>query len=449
MRFIPTTKSDIEEMLNEIGVDSIDKLFQSIPEPLRMREDLNLSSAMSELELTRHLKKISSKNQLVEQHSSFLGAGSYRHFIPSIISHIASRSEFYTSYTPYQPEISQGTLHAIFEFQSLICMLTGMDVANASMYDGASSLAEAALMASRITKRKELIVSHVIHPDYRNVLDTYLTHLDIKIKTAPVTKEGLTDFNWIKKEINDQCAAILIQNPNFFGVIENIELFSEIAHNKNALQIVSIAEPVSLGILKPPGQLGTDVVTGEGQPLGIPMNFGGPSLGLFATQEKFVRNMPGRLVGETVDSEEKRGYVLTLATREQHIRRERATSNICTNQGLCALMATVYLSTMGKNGMKEVAEQNIQKASYAKKRLLQINGIQLKFSGKIFNEFVIKTKKSPAEINGQLLKHSIIGGLDLEKYYPDLKNCMLFCVTEYNTKEEIDKMTDIIAKHCE
>ncbi len=449
MRFIPATKSDIKEMLNKIGVDSIDKLFQSIPEPLRLRENLNLSPAMSELELARHLQKLASKNQLVERHSSFLGAGSYRHFIPSVIKHLASRSEFYTSYTPYQPEISQGTLQAIFEFQSLICMLTGMDVANASMYDGASSLAEAALMASRITKRKELIVSHAIHPDYRNVLDTYLAHLDIKIRTAPVTKEGLTDLSWVEKEINDQCASIILQSPNFFGIIETIEPFSEIAHKKNALQIVSIAEPLSLGILKPPGEMGVDIVTGEGQPLGIPMNFGGPSLGLFASREKFLRNMPGRLVGETVDSEGRRGYVLTLATREQHIRRERATSNICTNQGLCALMATVYLSTMGKNGIKEVAEQNIQKANYAKKRLSQINGVQLQFSGKIFNEFVIKTKKSPAEINSQLLKYLIIGGLDLEKYYPDLKNCMLFCVTEYNTKKEIDAMTDIIAKHSE
>tara|TARA_B100000315_G_scaffold157910_1_gene146570 strand:+ start:706 stop:2055 length:1350 start_codon:yes stop_codon:yes gene_type:complete len=449
MRYIPATKSDIKEMLKEIGVDSIDELFQSIPEPLRLRENLNLSSAMSELELARRLQEFASKNNGVEHNSSFLGAGCYRHFIPSVINHIVSRSEFYTSYTPYQPEISQGTLQAIFEFQSLICMLTGMDVTNASMYDGASSLAEAALMASRVTKKKELIVSHAIHPDYRNVLDTCLTHLDIKIKTAPVIKEGLTDLSWIKKEINDQCAAVLIQNPNFFGIIENIEPISEIAHKSNALQIVSIAEPVSLGILKPPGEMGVDIVTGEGQPLGIPMNFGGPSLGLFAIREKFVRSMPGRLVGETVDSEKRRGYVLTLATREQHIRRERATSNICTNQGLCALMATVYLSTMGKIGMKEVAEQNIQKANYAKKRLSEINGVQLKFSGKIFNEFVIKTKKSPAEINSQLLKHSIIGGLDLEKYYPDLKNCMLFCVTEYNTKEEIDKMTDVIANHCE
>ncbi len=449
MRYIPATKSDIKEMLKEIGVDSISKLFQSIPESLRLRKNLNLSPAMSELELTRHLQKLASKNSGVERHSSFLGGGCYRHFIPSVISHIASRSEFYTSYTPYQPEISQGTLQAVFEFQSLICMLTGMDVTNASMYDGASSLAEAALMATRVTKRKELIVSHAIHPDYRNVLNTYLTYLDIKIKTAPVTKEGLTDLSWIEKEINDQCAAILIQNPNFFGVIENIELFSEIAHKNNALQIVSIAEPVSLGILKPPGEMGVDIVTGEGQPLGIPMNFGGPSLGLFATREKFVRSMPGRLVGETVDSEGRRGYVLTLATREQHIRRERATSNICTNQGLCALMAAVYLSTMGKIGMKKTAEQNIQKANYAKKKLSEIKGVQLKFSGKIFNEFVIKTEKSPAEINSQLLKHSIIGGLDLEKYYPDLKNCMLFCVTEYNTREEIDKMTDVIAKHYE
>lgn len=447
MRYIPATESDIKEMLEKIGVSSIEELFQSIPEALRIKENLNLSSAMSELELIRHLQKLASKNNEVEDYTSFLGAGCYRHFIPSVINHVVSRSEFYTSYTPYQPEISQGTLQAIFEFQSLICMMTGMEIANASMYDGASALAEAALMASRITKRKELIISCAIHPDYRLVLNTYLRNLDIKIKIAPLTSEGLTDLNWIKKEINDQCAAILVQNPNFFGIIENIESFSDIAHENSALQITSIAEPVSLGILKPPGELGVDIVTGEGQPLGIPMNFGGPSLGLFATREKFVRYMPGRLAGETVDSKGRRGYVLTLATREQHIRRERATSNICTNQGLCALMATVYLTTMGKTGMKEVAEHNIQKTHYAQKRLSEIKGVRLKFFGKVFNEFVIKTEKPPVEINYQLLKHSIIGGLDVERYYPDLKNCMLVCVTEYNTKEEIDKMVEVIGKY--
>ena len=446
MHYIPATESDIKKMLKAIGLSSIDELFQSIPEALRLKKNLNLSPAMPELKLTRHLQKLASNNNGVEHFSSFLGAGCYRHFIPSVINHIASRAEFYTSYTPYQSEISQGTLQAIFEFQTLICMLTGMEVANASMYDGASSLAEAALMASRIVKRKELIISHAIHPEYRYVLDTYLASLDMRIKTAPFTKEGLTDLSWIKKEINDQCAAIVIQNPNFFGVIEDVEPFSETAHKNSALQIINIAEPISLGIIKPPGEMGADIVAGEGQPLGIPMNYGGPSLGLFAAKEKFVRNMPGRLAGETVDSKGNRGYVLTLSTREQHLRRERATSNICTNQALCALMATIYLTTMGKNGMKEIAEQNIQKANYAKERISAIKGVQIKFSGKIFNEFVIETEKSPAEINSQLLKHSIIGGLDLEQYYPDLKNCMLICVTEYNTKEEIDKMVDVVTK---
>lgn len=446
MRYIPATESDIKEMLEKIGISSIEALFQSVPESLRLRKDINLSSAMSELDITRHFQKLVLKNKGVEHYVSYLGAGCYRHFIPSVIHHIASRSEFYTSYTPYQPEISQGTLQAIFEFQSLISMLTGLEVANASMYDGASSLAEAALMASRITGKKELIVSQAIHPEYQQVLDTYISNLDIKIKKAPFTQDGLTDLSWVEKEINEQCAAILIQSPNFFGGIEDVKSFSEIAHKSDALQVTAVAEPISLGILKPPGELGADIVVGEGQSLGMPMNFGGPSLGLFATREKFMRNMPGRLVGETVDIKGRRGYVLTLSTREQHIRRERATSNICTNQGLCALMATVFLSTLGKKGMKEVAIQNIQKANYAKKRLSEINGIKLKFSGKIFNEFVIETEKPPVEINCQLLKHSIIGGLDLGCYYPDLKNCMLICVTEYNTKEEIDTMVEIIAK---
>lgn len=448
MRYIPATKTDIREMLKKIGVSSVEELFHSIPETLRVKKELNLSPSMSELELTRHFKKLASKNNGVEHYSSFLGAGCYRHFVPSVINHIVSRTEFYSSYTPYQPEISQGTLQAIFEFQSLICMLGGMEVANASMYDGSTSLAEAALMATRITKRKELIVSQAIHPEYRLVLNTYLKNLDINIKTAPFNEEGSTDLSWIEKEINGQCAAILIQSPNFFGIIEEIEPLSDVAHKNGALQISSVLEPISLGILKPPGDLGADIFTGEGQSLGIPMNFGGPSLGLFATREKFVRNIPGRLVGETLDLKGRRGYVLTLATREQHIRRESATSNICTNQALCALMATVYLSIMGKSGIKKVAEHNIQKAHYALKKLSEIKGVQLKFSGKIFNEFVIETKKSPNEINSNLLEQSIIGGLNIEKHYPELKNCMLLCVTEYNTKEEIDKMVEVIAKHA-
>ncbi len=446
MRYIPATESNIKEMLEKIGLSSISDLFRSIPEALRLKKGLNLSSAMSELELTRHLNKLASKNNGNDNYSSFLGAGCYRHFAPSVINHIASRAEFYTAYTPYQPEISQGTLQGIFEYQSLICMLTGMEVANASMYDGATSLAETALMALRLTNRKEVILSQTIHPEYRQTLETYLKNLDVKIKMAPFTKEGLTDFSWIEKEISSQCAAILIQSPNFFGAIEDTESFSTLAHKNGSLQIVSVVEPISLGILKPPGELGADIVTGEGQSLGVPMNYGGPSLGLFASLEKYVRNMPGRIVGETVDAKGRRGYVLTLATREQHIRRERATSNICTNQALCALMATVYLVIMGKNGMKEVAEQNIQKAHYAKNALAKIKGLSLKFSGEIFNEFVIETKKPPTEINEQLLKRSIIGGLGLQRHYPELKNCMLFCVTEYNTKEEIDVMLETISK---
>lgn len=445
MRYIPATESDIEEMLEKIGIGSIEDLFQSIPETLRLKNDLSLSSSRSELDLTRHLKKLASKNNGVENYTSFLGAGCYRHFVPTVINHIASRSEFYTSYTPYQPEISQGTLQAIFEFQSLISMLTGMDIANASMYDGASALAEAALMATRITKRKELIVSQAIHPEYRHVLATYLNNLNIAIKTAPFNKEGLTDLSWVENEINEKCAAVMVQSPNFFGIIEDIETFSDITHTSGALQITNVVEPIALGIIKPPGELGADIVTGEGQSLGIPMNYGGPSLGFFATLDKFVRNMPGRLVGETLDSKGRRGYVLTLATREQHIRRERATSNICTNQALCALMATIYLTIMGKSGTKEVAEHNIQKAHYTQKRLSEIKGLQVKFSGKFFNEFVVETEKTPSEINKHLLNHSIIGGFDLERYYADLKNCMLICVTEYNTKEEIDKMVEIIA----
>jgi len=446
MRYIPATESNIKEMLGKIGLSSISELFQSIPEALRLKKGLNLSSAMSELELTRHLNKLASKNNGNDHYSSFLGAGCYKHFAPTVINHIASRAEFYTAYTPYQPEISQGTLQAIFEYQSLICMLTGMEVANASMYDGATSLAEAALMAIRLTNRKEVILSQTIHPEYRQTLETYLKNLDVNIKMAPFTKGGLSDFNWIEKEISSQCAAILIQSPNFFGAIEDTESFSTLAHKNGSLQIVSVVEPISLGILKSPGELGADIVAGEGQSLGIPMNYGGPSLGLFASLEKYVRNIPGRIVGETVDVKGRRGYVLTLATREQHIRRERATSNICTNQALCALIATVYLAAMGKSGMKEVAEQNIQKAHYAKNALSKIKGLNLKFSGEIFNEFVIETKKPPTEINEQLLKRSIIGGLDLQRYYPELKNCMLFCVTEYNTKEEIDVMLETISK---
>jgi glycine dehydrogenase subunit 1 len=379
--------------------------------------------------------------------SNFLGAGAYHHFVPAVVPNLVSRSEFYTAYTPYQPEISQGTLQAIFEYQTLMCQLTGMEVSNASLYDGASSLAEAVLMANRITRKKKVLLSQVIHPEYRRVIQTYIDPDQQEIILIPYKRdEGRTNEKILFDLLKEDVSAVVIQSPNFFGVIEDLQPIAERIHDLGGLMIVGFSEPIAYGILQPLGAMGADIVAGEGQSLGIPVSYGGPYLGIFTTQEKFVRNMPGRLVGETIDLEGKRGFVLTLATREQHIRRERATSNICTNEGLCALMATAFLSCLGKEGLKELAMMNLSKTEYAKKAVSRIRGCKLNFIAPTFNEFVLQIEKEPENVLEKLKKEGMIGGLPLEKFYPELDHHLLVTVTEMNKKEEIDRWAEALGK---
>ena len=441
-RYIPHTEEDVKKMLEVIGLKKVEDLFRVIPKESELSKPLNLPEPLSEPDLIRHLQGLQ-----VPVTSSFLGAGAYHHFIPAVVSSLVSRSEFYTAYTPYQPEISQGTLQAIFEYQTLMCQLTGMEVSNASLYDGGSSLAEAVLMAHRITRRKKVLLSEAIHPEYRKVIQTYIDPDQQEIVLIPFKKdEGRTDEKVLSELLNEDVSAVVIQNPNFFGVIEDLHSIGKKVHDLGGLMIVGFSEAVAYGILQPPGAMGADIVAGEGQSLGIPVSYGGPYLGIFTTQEKFIRNMPGRLVGETVDLEEKRGFVLTLATREQHIRRERATSNICTNEGLCALMATVFLSCLGKEGLKELAMINLSKAEYAKKAASRIRGCKPNFTAPTFNEFVLQIEKEPEEVLERFKKEKILGGLPLAKFYPELHHHLLITVTEMNTKEEIDRWAEVLER---
>ena len=439
MSYIPLSDKDKKEMLAKVGVSSPEELFRSIPENLKLNRELNLPSSLTESELVHYFESIEKKNNYTE-FLSFLGAGAYNHFIPAIVDYLSSRGEFISPYTPYQPEVSQGTLQIIFEFQTLICQLTGMDVVNASLYDGASGAAEAVLMADRLRGKSKVLVTRTLHPQYRRVIETYTRNSGIKVEEIRYTDRGEVDFEDLEKHLDEQTTGVVFQSPNFLGIIENIRKISDLAHSHQALSIVVVAEPVSLGLLEAPGHLGADIVTGEGQSFGIPLSFGGPYLGFMGCLEEFIRQFPGRIVGQTEDVEGKRGFVLTLSTREQHIRRERATSNICTNQALCALRATIFLETLGKNGLKELAWQNIQKAHYALKKLSQVKGIKRKFKGNSFNEFVLEFSKGWTEVKKILMKKGIIGGLSLEKDYPELQNCVLFCVTEMFKKEEIDRL---------
>ena len=442
IRYIPHTEEDARRMLEAIGVEKIEDLFAIIPKELRLSKPLSLPKPFSEPDLIRHLEGLQSPVL-----SSFLGGGAYHHFIPAVISALVSRSEFYTTYTPYQPEISQGTLQAIFEFQTLMCQLTGMEVSNASMYDGASSLAEALLMAHRIIRRKKVLLSQAVHPEYRNVIQTYIDPDQQEIVLIPYQKgEGRTDERVLFDLLDGDVSAVVIQSPNFFGVIEDLHGMIDRIHQQGGLMIVGFSEAIAYGILKPPGELGADIVAGEGQSLGIPLSYGGPYLGIFATRNSFVRNMPGRLVGETIDLEGKRGFVLTLATREQHIRRERATSNICTNEGLCALMATIFLSCFGREGLRELAVMNLSKAEYAKRAVSQIKGCRLIFSSPTFNEFVLEIDGDPDKVLKGLRKEKILGGLPLARFYPELNHHLLITVTEMTTKEEIDRWAEALEK---
>ena len=440
MRYIPNTDADCRQMLDAIGVRSVADLFADIPAAVRLKRPLRIPPALSEADLAKAMGSLAAKNADVGRYSSFLGAGSYNHFSPAIIGHLISRGEFLTAYTPYQPEISQGTLQATYEYQTLICQLTGMEVSNASMYEGASATAEAILMAHRVTGRNEVVVARSVHPEYRQVTHTYTQQINLSFQEVPFTPVGTADLKKAKGLLSDKTACLVVQNPNFFGVVEDLTELAAAAHAVGALLVVAVPEPVSLGILKPPGECGADIVAGEGQALGVPMSYGGPYLGIFATQEKYIRQMPGRLVGATEDREGRTGYVLTLATREQHIRREKATSNICTSEALIALIATIYMQTLGKNGLREVALQNLRKASYAKEKLARVKGCGLRFSGPTFNEFVVQVKKRPADVLKGLLRKQIIGGLELGRFYPELKDCLLVCATEQNSREEIEAL---------
>ncbi|MFL0505567.1 aminomethyl-transferring glycine dehydrogenase subunit GcvPA [Ureibacillus sp. 179-F W5.1 NHS] len=436
-RYLPMTEQDKKEMLETIGVESVDELFSDIPESVRFKGYYNIKEAKSESSLLKELKQLAAKNEDTESNVSFLGAGIYNHYKPVIVDHVISRSEFYTAYTPYQPEISQGELQAIFEFQTMIAELTGMDLANSSMYDGGTSLAEAGMLAAGHTRRKKLLVSDAIHPEYRDVVATYAYGQSIEIVTVP-TKDGVTDMDALKTLIDENTAAVMVQYPNFFGQIEDLKTMGELVHEAKGLFIVS-SNPLALGVLTPPGKLGADITVGDAQVFGIPESFGGPYCGYFATTTKLMRKVPGRLVGETVDQDGRRGYVLTLQAREQHIRREKATSNICSNQALLALAASVAMTALGKKGVKEMAKQNIVKTRYAK-NAFEAAGFTIPFQGAHFNEIVVKTKKPVSEINQYLLEKGIIGGFDLGRVYPELENHVLLAVTELRTKEEIDAL---------
>ena len=435
MRYLPHTDTEIAEMLREIGVESVDDLFdRAVPKALQLSRALDLPAALSEDELLRELGEFAEKNA---PGVVFLGAGAYDHISPTVIDSLIQRGEFLTAYTPYQPEVSQGTLTAIFEFQTLITQLTGMEVANASMYEGGSATAEACMMAARVRRKNRFVVSRGVHPHYRQIMHTYLAPSGAEIVEVDIGADGATDIDALVKAVNDDTAAVIVQSPNFLGVIEDIAKVTDAAHAHQALGIITISEATSLGLLKPPGELGADIVCGEGQGLGVALNSGGPYVGFFACRMANVRAMPGRLAGETVDSEGKRGYVLTLATREQHIRRERATSNICTNQGLIALAATIFMSLMGKQGMRQLARLNLSKAEYAKQKLTAA-GARLPLAGKTYNEFVIETSKPAAEVLGALSERGFVGGADLSRWYPEMTNRFLVAVTERRRRKEID-----------
>jgi len=428
--YLPNTNADRISMLRDIGVSSVEELFQDIPDKFR-KVQLKLPPPLSELELKEELRQLSNRNANLDDYACFLGAGYYRHFIPSVIGHITGRSEFYTAYTPYQAEASQGTLQTIYEYQSLVCQLTGMEVSNAGMYDGSTAAAEAALMACRITNRSKVAVLSTVNPRYHSVVDTYAKGHDIPLDKVEPNLAGLSS----------DCACLVVQQPNFLGYFEDMVAYAEKAHSIGALLIV-IVDPISLGMFKPPGDYGADIVVAEGQALGSPTSFGGPGLGIFTCRKEYARQMPGRIVGKTVDVDGKPGYVLTLATREQHIRRERATSNICTNEALVALATTVYLATLGKSGLRRVAELCYHKAHYAADAIGKLKGYSLVFQQPFFKEFVVRCPVAPHQLNKALLKERMIGGLDLS-YIID--NGMLLCVTEVNTKQDIDRLIEILS----
>ena len=440
-KYLPTTECVKKEMLDAIGVESIEDLFTDIPKELRIEGDLDLEGSLSELEIQKRIGAMVAKNQTTDELTCFLGAGTYDHYIPSIIKHIITRGEFLTSYTPYQPEISQGTLQMIFEYQTMICSLTGMEVTNASMYDGPTAATEAAILACADTKKDKVLVSETLNPESKAVLKTYLDARKIEIVEVPM-KDGVTDIEKLKELADKESAGVIVQSPNFFGIIEDVEAAGEVIHEANKkAKLIMYADPISLAVLKSPKDMNVDIVVGEAQPLGNPMAYGGPHIGFFAVNKKLVRKMPGRIVGQSTDKDGNRGFVLTLQAREQHIRRYKATSNICSNQGLNALITSIYLTTMGKEGLKEVALQSAKKAQYAFEQITKDGKFKPLFPNQpFFKEFAVTSDKSFDDVNDALLKEKILGGYDLGRDNKDLENGLLVAVTEKRTKEEIDKL---------
>lgn len=435
MRYLPHTDEEIGSMLDVVGAKSLNDLFSAVPPSCRRNRDMDLPQPLSEWELNRLMGELSGRVAAPPEYKSYIGAGSYEHYIPQVVPYLLSRSEFVTSYTPYQPEMSQGTLQAIYEYQTLSARLLGMEVSNASMYDGASSLAEALLMAIRITRKRRVAVSCLVHPHFRRVVRTYLAPTDYEVLELPYLPDGRTDLSSLRT-LND-LAALAIQSPNFFGVIEDLKESAGRANDQEALFLTTFTEPLAYGILKSPGSLGADIACGEGQSLGIPQSFGGPGLGIFTARKDYVRNMPGRLVGKAFDVEGRQGFVLTLATREQHIRREKATSNICTNNSLCAVAATMYMACLGATGIRELSRLNHDKTEYLKSRLARA-GCKISFQSPTYNEFVVEMRPGYEKTYARLLEKKIVAGLPLETYYPQLKNHYLFCVTETKSKEDMD-----------
>jgi glycine dehydrogenase subunit 1 len=445
MRYLPKSPAERQEMLGAIGVKSIDELFFSIPEKYRLREPLKLPGPYSEAEIIQYFMERAAENS--PGYSGFRGAGVYNHLRSVVTDAIIQRGEFLTSYTPYQAEISQGTLQAIFEFQTLMCQLTGQEVANASMWDGSTATTEAVLMAERITNRQRVLVARSLHPEYRDVLKTYAKHSGLHVEEIPFSRNGSVDQRALQSEIRDDVAAVVLQSPNFFGAIEPVAQVADSVRASGALLVVAITEGVSLGVLRPPAE--ADIVALEGQSFGLPPSYGGPFVGVIASREKFVRQMPGRLAGQTTDTDGHRGFVLTLATREQHIRREKATSNICTNQALCALAATVHLTLLGKEGLREMAQQNLAKAQFALAELTKIPGVRRAFDAPFFNEFTLEFPRSVKIVNSELLRDKIVGPLPLGTPYPELTKHALVCVTETKTRGDIEKFAASLRRALE
>lgn len=449
MSFIPHTENDIRSMLDTIGIDKVDELFNDIPVDIRLKRPLSIPEGMDEIAVKRHMLELSNNNRSVDNLICFLGAGIYDHFRPSVVDAIVSRGEFLTAYTPYQPELSQGMLQALYEYQSLICGLTGMDMSNASMYDGATAMAEAAMTAISATGRHTVFISSLVNPHYRHVVRTYLESAGYKLVEVGGTS-GVTDLADVESQLTQDCACLIIQSPNFIGQLELVRQATDIVHAKGAVMVVSV-NPISLALLKPPGEYGVDFVVGEGQSLGISMAFGGPLLGIFACKLDHQRRFPGRIVGLAQDNEGRPGYTMTLRTREQDIRREKATSNICTNESLLAVAGAVYMTAMGRHGLRQVAEHCLQKSHYTAERLSELPGVSLPFNGVYFNEFVIRLPKSipPHRLNEILLNDGILGGYDLGRSYPELKGCMLLCVTEKRSKADIDHLVESVKRALE